>query len=301
MSGTMMHREIWAAVTDAAMSAVEQRADLSQAAAGLAAGRGDRILLTTCHRVELYGAGQPDGEAAHLAGTRLLRGADAVRRLLSVAAGLESAVPGEDEVLRQVRDALAAAGPSLDPRLRRLFETAIATGRAARRHRRRPPDGLAQRAVAWLAGQADLRDRLLVVAGGGRVGTALAVAASRAGATVVVGSRDPAHARPAAETVGGRPASLREAADLAPDSAAVAVALGGPWRELVAAGRPLPPLADVSAPPAVSRSALARSQRVLSIDDLYDRAGDEAGYRAAASAVVDKHCVDFLSRRRPAA
>ena len=112
------------------------------------------VVLSTCHRVELYavpaedvtrpsvaldalarllaGRGQ-DGDAidAHV---RRLVGTEATRHLFRVAAGLESMVIGESEVLGQVSAALAlavrvgTAGPVLTP----LFEAAVRTGRRAR-------------------------------------------------------------------------------------------------------------------------------------------------------------------------
>src|SRR5207302_523178 len=82
------------------------------------------------------------------------------------AAGLESTVPGENEVLRQVRDALATARRrGLDPRLARLFEMAIATGRRARSGDGRRQPGLAEQAVAWLNSRVRLARRPVVVAG----------------------------------------------------------------------------------------------------------------------------------------
>src|SRR5438270_13871059 len=92
----------------------------------------------------------------------------AARKLLSVAAGLESAVVGEDDVLHQVRDALAAARRrGVDERLARLFEVAIATGRKARAGRSQEGPGLAVRALAWLDGRAPLARQAVLVAGKG--------------------------------------------------------------------------------------------------------------------------------------
>src|ERR1700746_2933307 len=65
----------------------------------------DAVALTTCHRVELYGL----GPAPNLPGLRVHSGVAAVRHLMRVAAGLESAIVGEDEVLHQVREALQRA------------------------------------------------------------------------------------------------------------------------------------------------------------------------------------------------
>src|SRR5690349_21667859 len=103
-------------------------------------------LLATCHRVELYGFG-PGPVREDM---RQLDGDAAVRHLFRVAAGLESAVVGESEILGQVRDALAHARErGTDERVARLFETAIAVGRTARGAPLPGPTGLAERAVEW--------------------------------------------------------------------------------------------------------------------------------------------------------
>jgi glutamyl-tRNA reductase len=90
----------WVAGVSAAQRPAEER---DRIAAGLRPGAGaTQVLLSTCHRVELYGFGEPPPFAAVLP---LRSGQAAVVHLLRVAAGLESALVGEDEVLHQVRDA----------------------------------------------------------------------------------------------------------------------------------------------------------------------------------------------------
>ena len=139
--------EPWALVAQAGEVSVDRRAELASDLHRAAAERRRWALLATCHRVELYGVGLP----ACRPGMRLLFGEAAVRRLFRVAVGLESAVLGEDEVLHQVRQALAEARPQgLDLRLARLFESAIAAGRSARSAPVGPRRTLAERAVAWL-------------------------------------------------------------------------------------------------------------------------------------------------------
>jgi glutamyl-tRNA reductase len=229
-----------------------------------AAGAG--ILLATCHRAELYGAGAiPDVGAA-----RVLRGREAAEHLLRVACGLESVIIGEDEVLHQVREALSHAD-GVDRRLRRLFEVAIATGRKARSGRSESSGNLAQRVVEWLQQKADISGRMVVVAGAGRMGATLAHSLAEVGAEVVISSRDADRAASLAGIYGGHGVSLQAGARLLAESSAVAVALGGPWSDLEqAAHDELPPIADISAPQAVPDGVRrGMNGNFLGIDDLY--------------------------------
>lgn len=234
---------------------------------------GHAVVLSTCHRVELYGVGpQPE-----LGALRPLAGDDAVRHLLRVAAGLESVIVGEDEVLHQVREAYrrAQAVQPLDRRLHRLFETAVACGRKARSRRTESGGNLAHAAIAWLRERTELGRGLVVVGGAGRMGAALAHAASSTRARVVVASRDATRAGRLAALYGGAGVDLRAGAELVTEARAVAVAMGGPWNELesVALDDP-PPIADISAPQAVPDAVRARLDGAfLGIDDLGRRPG----------------------------
>lgn len=266
----------------------------------LDAGR-DAMALTTCHRVELYGIGAPPD----LGCPRFRTGDAAVIHLMRVAAGLESAIVGEDEVLHQVRGALRCAEHDrrLDFRLRRLFETAIATGRRARSGRTESSGNLAQCAVAWLSSKSDLSGRAVLVAGAGRMGAALAHSLAGTGASITVASRDPARASRLAGVYSGRGVSLETGAVLALEAAAVAVALGGPWMSLAAVGSlDLPPIADISAPQATPDSVRCRlNGSFLGIDDLYSRSDTLPGaYIKDAQALVERNAAEFIAWLRRA-
>ncbi len=100
---------------------------------------GEAVCLSTCNRTEVYLA-HPDPEQAEaLAATALaageielyrLRDEAAALHLFRVAAGLDSLVPGEGEILGQVRTAYEAGtcGPVLD----RLFRQALHAGKKVR-------------------------------------------------------------------------------------------------------------------------------------------------------------------------
>ncbi len=269
--------EIWALVASAREADAPARASTAERFDAWVARGGNGVALVTCHRAELYGFGPMP-----LAGAAcFLWGRDAIAHLMRVACGLESVIVGEDEVLHQVRQTLAVArvDRALDRRLTRLFETAIAAGRRARSGRSASSGNLAQNAVAWLRGKAEVSGRLVVVAGAGRMGAALAHSVAGAGAEVIIASRDAPNAVRLAHLYGGRGVDLRAGAVVAGSAAAVAVALGGPWSELSGvAGPDLPPIADISAPQAVPEAVRGRlNGRFLGIDDLYARAQPPPG------------------------
>ncbi len=267
------------------------RAGLERPEPGTAAtdAAGAAALLVTCHRVEVVAAGGTSrgrvdaaagaAGAAGVGGLRSYEGRQAAEHLFRLAAGLESAVTGEDEILHQVRELLdtvrASGGP--DPLLVRALELAIGVGRRARAERARPQErSLADRSLDWLASQGiDLsRSRVLVV-GSGAMGRALAVGASRRGASVGVASRDPERARRVGRLVDGEAWTLDEAAAAFGSADGVLIALAGPWGAVDPVVRAplaaLPPLVvDLSSPPALSAAARARLDgRHIGIDRLF--------------------------------
>jgi len=253
---------LWVLAAHAQHAGSEERAAFAGVARRAAGGREPAGLLVTCHRVELMGA--RDGELAStveraaasegIAGVREYAGRPAAEHLFRLAAGLESAVTGEDEILHQVRellDAVRAATPA-DPVLARALELAISVGRRARADRPRPEErSLADRAFDWVTSRGTrIAGARVLVAGAGVMGRALAVGASRRGAGVTVASRDPAHARAVALAVDGAWTSLMDAARQGLWSFdVVLVALGGPWTGLdVGSWTHAEPRAGVAAP-----------------------------------------------------
>jgi glutamyl-tRNA reductase len=112
-------------------------------AAALAENGREAVCLSTCNRTELYVATVDSESAEQAAAAALaslgpeiepalyrLRDRAAAHHLFRVAAGLDSLVPGEGEILGQVRVAheLGTTGPLLD----RVFRQALHTGRKVR-------------------------------------------------------------------------------------------------------------------------------------------------------------------------
>jgi glutamyl-tRNA reductase len=274
--------EAWALTTTAGEVEVGARSGFAADLRELLGFHRHWALLETCHRVELYGF----GPVPSFPRARLLTGQDAVRQLFRVAAGLESAVVGENEVLHQVRGTLTAARErGADQRLCRLLECAIAAGREARSESIAPEHGLAERAVGWLARRTPIAGRLVLVAGTGVMGTAFAAAARDAGADVTVAGRDPSRA----------PMLLDEAARLAPQAAGIGVALRGEWTGLEAQGGGLPPIADLSSPPAVPAAVRAAiGPDYLGIDQLWERDRAATAWVSNAERVVHEGVDDYV-------
>ncbi|MGH9316319.1 MAG: glutamyl-tRNA reductase [Thermoanaerobaculia bacterium] len=191
-------------------------------------GRGlasEGVIVSTCHRSEIYGLcdlgrsgedltrfvsewrGLPLPE---LSRSRFQReGADAVRHLFRVAAGLDSMALGESEVLGQVRQALRLARESGATRavLHRLFESAVAAGKRVRRETEIAVHPLSIPSIGFeLATKVfgDLSERTVLVLGAGEAGSLFARHAVEAGIRDLrIANRTPSTARDVVERLGG--------------------------------------------------------------------------------------------------
>ena len=122
----------------------------------------DASMVSSCQRIEAYTLG-PTGRARCNCGAEaVFEGREALVHLGAVAAGLESVVLGEAQIIGQVRGAFADA----PPRLRQLSDIAIAAARQLRRetHFRSHAGHLLDRSLA-LTGTAAC-GRLLVLGAG---------------------------------------------------------------------------------------------------------------------------------------
>jgi len=201
-----------------------------EGAAALAAEFADgceAAVLSTCNRTELYLAADEDDGLEERAVVRLLELAGdeaaaltpvlyrlgdqaAALHLFRVAAGLDSLVPGEGEILGQVRAAyeVGAAGPLLD----RLFRQALHAGRRARVETaigESPASvpaaaaALAQQVFGELSGR-----RVLVVGAGKMSELAARNLVSRGASIAAVANRTAAHGEELAQRLGTRSVGL---------------------------------------------------------------------------------------------
>jgi glutamyl-tRNA reductase len=269
------------------------------AAAAAAVAKDPRALvLRTCHRVEVYAVLDPSATEPlalpDLPRTgRRLEGLDAVRHVFACAAGLDSVVVGEDQVLHQLRTCVAErhvdrarsvavmGGSSADsadmhPVLERLMQTALHVGRVARSRRDGPPPSLADVAVDDLSARLGSLDRRRVlIVGAGPMARLASVAASGHGADVLVSNRSRDRAAALAHDVRGQVAEFGPSAALPPVDG-ILLAIAGRWVLSPAAQEALMgsaiPLVDLSSPPALDqRLRDALGTRYTSIDDLARR------------------------------
>ena len=261
------------------------------------------LILETCHRVEAYTTQTDDDPLTELtsmmpAGGRVLPEI-AVRHAVSVAAGRDSVVLGEDQILHQLRQALEASrtSGSLEPEVDRLFALALYAGRRIRSWRsgrQRSMADVALDEVERSIGQ--VRGHHVLVVGAGQMGELMARAAVSAGASVTIASRSIDRAR-AVATATGCLAAVVDPGVEASRFVAVFVALGGPWiigastvEVLVGSGAVL---VDLSVPGAVQRSlADGLGSRLMTADDLAVREAEEAG----GDRVPDARSDDLIER-----
>jgi glutamyl-tRNA reductase len=191
----------------------------------LAGESGEAVCLSTCNRTELYLAEESAEEAERKAEAALLaleaelgpalyrlRDEAAALHLFRVAAGLDSMVPGEGEILGQVRAAhsAGATGPILD----RLFRDALHAGKKARTETAigESPASVSSAAAA-LAEQVfgDLHGRAVLVVGAGGTGELAVKSLVARGATIAfVANRTPVRAEELTRRFGGTPLRLEE-------------------------------------------------------------------------------------------
>jgi glutamyl-tRNA reductase len=183
---------------------------------------GEAVVLSTCNRTELYVArDSEDGERAAMSflleqgpefegvAYRLHDDAAALH-LFRVAAGLDSLVPGEGEILGQVREAAEAGAPG--PFLDRLFRQALSTGRKVRVETAigESPSSVPA-AGAALAQQVfgDLTGRRVLLLGAGKMSELTARNLLTRGAELVaIANRTPEHGRELAAKLGTRAVGL---------------------------------------------------------------------------------------------
>ncbi len=190
------------------------------------------VILQTCNRVEVYAAFDGDADYKDLlkpwaksAGIspeefkdviEVGIGNDVVSHLLKLAAGLDSLVIGEDQILGQVKRAydLAMKNKTAGPYLEMLFDRAVKAG-----SRVRTSTGINKGTVSYGSMAVklveehvkSLRGRKILLIGSGEAASLVAKALKRRKTKFFVTSRTLDRSQSFAETVGGEPIAFEDA------------------------------------------------------------------------------------------
>lgn len=275
------------------------------------------VLLATCSRTELYlhAEGEralPDpaealcraaGVAASAFVTRR-EGADAVRHLMHVAAGMQSQIFGDDQIVSQVKDAVALAreAKTTDAVLDTLFRRAVTAGKRVRTETRLTgvPASAAEvgvrRAERFFG---SLAGRRAVVIGNGEMGRLAARALVRAGSEVTVTLRTYRHGETLVpQGCGTVPYARRldaiEGADL------IVSATTSPHFTLTAAQMQTllcPPrlLLDLAMPRDIESTAAGAQTALFNLDDLGDLGDADDTSRETAECILDEETREFFA------
>jgi glutamyl-tRNA reductase len=295
----------------------------------------EAVILSTCNRVEVYGA-VASYHAGFLGLKRVLLESrdvtaedladplyshwerDAADHLFEVAAGLDSMVLGETQIHAQVREALrrSAAEGAAGTALTGVFHAASRAGRRVRQETSlgAAPDAFVALGADLAAGAlGDLRAREVVVIGAGQM-AALAVKhlQTRGVGSIRILNRSSEHARALAERTNARHGDLDSLADALAGADLVVSATGAAGHVVHAgavasaagrrAGRPLV-FVDLAVPRDIDPAIGAiEDVTVFDIATLRDRIAahsrDTAEDIAKARALVDEEVGRWMSRRR---
>ncbi len=190
----------------------------------LGAGLDEVVLVSTCNRVEVYGATAAWVQGKIFRIFQLLspgldvtpyiyvkEGAAAVEHLFSVVSGLDSMVIGETEITGQVKNAYQAAQQfGLTGRvLNRWFQTALQVAKEVRTHtgigRGATSVGSVAVELAEKIFAGDLSDKTVMILGAGKMGEACVRHLAKRGArSVLVANRSLERAQALAAQLGGR-------------------------------------------------------------------------------------------------
>lgn len=294
----------------------------------------EHVTLQTCYRVELYARLSSELEDARQELIDALSRAhdverellidhlyvhsedDVARHLCRVAAGLDSLVLGESEILGQVGDALEAgkAAGTVGSGLSLLFRSAIGAGRRARAETAigANPATSSSMALALAEGVlGDLREKRVLIVGAGRIGLqSVKALAGRGVAQTAVANRTRARATEVAERFGATAYGLDELAEALTwaDVAVTATVSEAPVvgaalvRDVISrrSDRPLV-LVDLAVPADVERDAGAvPGVRLFDVDDLRASLDDSMAARfgevPSVEAIVDEEIESFRRR-----
>jgi glutamyl-tRNA reductase len=293
------------------------------------------VVLSTCNRSEIYVAGSDAGRTGEdvveflsqfhrlprelfLPHLFTLEGREAVGHLFRVAAGLDSVVVGEPQILGQVKDAFqaAAARHCTGPLLDRLFTSSFTVGKRVRTETALGEGAVSVSFEAVAIARkifGKLEGRKVLVVGAGEISTLTAQHLRGSGVgEILITSRTAAHAAALAAAVNGRAIPWTELSS-ALTAADIVITATGAQRPIIARAqveaatrkRRLDPLyiIDIAVPRDVDPSVGDLEQVFLyNIDDLQKFVQKNLSNRGAevsrAEAIVSEETSRFVAWQR---
>jgi glutamyl-tRNA reductase len=286
----------------------------------------EAVVLSTCNRTELYASvsrfhgGLDDAILAladlageSVSGLRTMCGVffdeGAVAHAFSVASGLDSVVVGENQILGQVRSALALAQAegTVGTVLNALFQQAIRVGKRVQTETAVAGAGRSLVTAAYEllnAAQGDLEGRRVLVLGAGAMAGLAARTAAAAGAQVTCVNRTLERAQRLAEAVGGTAAPLARLADELAGTDVLVTCTGARTLHIGVddlIGTPVTAVVDLALPADVSAEVTALGIVLVNLDLLVATRSETASPEVEdARALVTSEVRDFLGARRAA-
>lgn len=219
----------------------------------------DYVLLNTCNRAELYST-----DNLELNGFDKCLGDDAIRHLFKVACGLDSMIVGENEILGQIKVAMADAEAEghIDDVLSDVFNRAVRLGSRVRAKTKIAygKTSVASIAVDYALNQSEYPVDEVLVIGSGELGSKIACALKNKGVNqIFLANRCSSRAKRLAEKVSGSVADYKRLPKYLKSASVVFTATGAPHSiirpEMIADNRIL--FVDLGIPYDVSEDARA--------------------------------------------
>lgn len=328
---SITHRSAPLAVRERVAFGPKEQEDLLVAMSGISP---EVVTIITCNRTEIYGIYSTEqdteraleilAEQAKLPVEKLdphaerLQGLAAARHLFRVAAGLDSMVVGEPQILGQVREAAESARVAgvIGPVLSKLFNAAVETGKRARTETAISRGAASVSHAAVELGRrvlGNLAGRRAVVIGVGEMGQLVArTLADHGVADLAVCNRTAEGARELAYTIGGRVVPWADLDDALATTDIVISATGSTEPILTAAylepvverrdGRPLL-MIDIAVPRDIEPAAGdLPGVHLRDLDALHDLRSANLRERAdeipLVEAIVEEQLASFLNWHR---
>lgn len=175
------------------------------------------LILNTCQRLECWGFGEPTADGVSV--KTQFASAEAFERLARIAAGLESRILGELEILGQVRESykqFRGDGGQTHTKLDRIFQDALSLARKARRESQIDQNltSLGALASREMMARVPATSPVAVIGSGSIAASVARYLAQRGEYPVRVSSRCPENALSLAAEIGGFGAGLDDLSNM---------------------------------------------------------------------------------------